>query len=123
MKKIFLMISAVVLLVFTYGCQSTVQNEEIVSDEIVKSDNLQIEANNDEMIKEVLVTAFSVTDADYNLNKIDYTYILEERQNKVKNYFTDDGFDKIRKTRMVFRFANNYNDYNSTSVLEDIELD
>jgi len=128
MKRNFIVIYTIVLLLFTYGCQTSVQNEEtdkdmIATDEMIEITESESTVSKDEVIKLVLETVFTVKDSDYNQNEIDYTFALEDRQNEIEQYFTDTAFDNIVRSRMILGFIYMYQDYNCTSEIKAIELD
>jgi len=132
-------ISVIVLLFCTYGCQTVVlketidhevsvtdelvENEVSATDKIVENDISEPEVSKDEIVKQVLETVYSVKDTDYSQDRFYYTVVLEERQNEIERYFSDRGFNGLMRSRMILGFIDMYEDYKCISVLEDIELD
>lgn len=88
-KTVLLMI---MIIMFIYGCQKNVQIEKVDNDTILLDETIEIENDitlegetievvkmpstekKDEMVTEILETAFTVEKDDYNYDIIDYSF-------------------------------------------------
>lgn len=122
MYKKHVLLIIIIILSMMQGCKTTESVETHTEDVIIPEDAYS-EVENDNMINEVLVTAFTFSEDDLDQMKIDFDAVYEQRRVKVQKYFTEEGFDGITRNRSMSYFGNIFLQYDCTSVIEYIELD
>jgi len=141
MRKKLLIIFMVMIIMITYGCQKTVLNEDVDNDILLIEETIEVDneitlidetievvkmpstKQRDEMVTEVLETAFTVKEDDYNYEFIDYSYYNEAKYEQVEPLFTEKGFKRAKNSSMMAGLMFVYGEYYCTSVLENLELE
>jgi len=129
MYKRHVLLIIIIIFGLMQGCKTTesadthTESADTHTEDVIIPEDIYSEVENDNMINEVLVTAFTFTEDDFDQMKIEFDEVYEQRRVKVQKYFTAEGFDDITRKRSMFYFGNIYLQNDCTSVIEDIELD